>query len=83
MSSRAWNWQQGCMLQWLPGSKTEVIWNDRQDGRFVSHVFDVKSRKKRTLPGPIYAISPDSRWAVSPDFARLNEVFPNVVVLRI
>src|SRR5690349_17033719 len=26
--TRAWNWQQGTMLQWLPGSKTEVIWND-------------------------------------------------------
>ena len=21
-TTRAWNWQQGCMLQWLPGSKT-------------------------------------------------------------
>jgi len=23
--SRAWCWQQGCMLQWLPGAKSEVI----------------------------------------------------------
>ena len=35
--SRAWDWQQGCMLQWLPGSKTEVLWNDRQGQRFASH----------------------------------------------
>src|SRR3712207_3747101 len=27
--SHAWNWQQGCMLQWVPGSKSEIIWNDR------------------------------------------------------
>jgi hypothetical protein len=74
--SRAWNWQQGCMLQWLPGSRTEVIWNDRQDNRFVSHILDVKSRRKRTLPGPVYAISPDSKWAVAPDFARLNDCRP-------
>src|SRR5678815_531763 len=26
----AWCWQQGCMLQWLPGSKTQVIFNDRE-----------------------------------------------------
>src|SRR5262249_14665401 len=45
--SRAWNWQQGCMLQWLPGSKSEVIWNDRQDDRFVCHILDVQTRKKR------------------------------------
>ncbi|MDB6129838.1 MAG: hypothetical protein JWM04_945, partial [Verrucomicrobiales bacterium] len=23
--TRAWNWQQGCMLLWLPGSKNEVM----------------------------------------------------------
>mgnify|MGYP000396849499 CR=1 FL=1 len=24
--SRAWCWQQGCMLQWRPGSETEILW---------------------------------------------------------
>ena len=36
-TSRAWNWQQGCMLQWLPGTRREVIWNDREDDQFVCH----------------------------------------------
>jgi hypothetical protein len=71
--SRAWNWQQGCMLQWIPGSASEVIWNDRQDNRFVCHILDVKSGKKRTLPAPVYALSPDGKWAVAPDFRRLND----------
>jgi hypothetical protein len=74
--TRAWNWQQGCMLQWLPGSGREVIYNDRQDGQFVSHILDVRSGKRRTLPGPIYAISPDAKWAVSPDFSRLHDMRP-------
>jgi hypothetical protein len=74
--TRAWCWQQGCMLQWLPGSRTEVIYNDRQDGQFVSHILDVKSGKRRTLPGPVYAISPDAKWAVHPDFSRLNDMRP-------
>ena len=74
--SRAWGWQQGCMLQWLPGSKSEVIWNDREGDRFVSHIFDVKTRKKRTLPMPVYAISPDARWAMTPDFRRLHLLRP-------
>ena len=34
-TSNAWGWQQGCMLQWLPGSKTEVVWNDREGKAFV------------------------------------------------
>ena len=28
-STRAWCWQQGAMLQWLPGSPTSIIYNDR------------------------------------------------------
>jgi hypothetical protein len=74
--SRSWNWQQGCMLQWLPGSNDEVIWNDRQDQHFVSHILNVKTRRRRTLPGPIYSVSPDAKWAVYPDFRRLNQTRP-------
>lgn len=74
--SRAWCWQQGCMLQWLPGSKSEVIWNDRQEDRFVCHILDVKTRQKRTLPHPVYAVSPDGAWAVSTSFSRLADLRP-------
>src|SRR3954471_8777354 len=42
----AWSWHQGCMLQWLPGSNTEVIFNDRDNDRFVSHILDVRTRKR-------------------------------------
>src|SRR5262245_40644899 len=31
----AWCWQQGCMLQWIPGSATEVLWNDREGTKYV------------------------------------------------
>ncbi len=75
-TSSAWCWQQGCMLQWLPGSDSEIIWNDREDDHYVCHVLNVKTRVKRTVPHPIYTISPDGRWAVSPDFRRINEVRP-------
>lgn len=75
-TTRAWNWQQGCMLQWLPGSASEVLWNDREDDRFVCHILDVKSGQRRTLPHPIYCLSPDGRWALAPDFRRLNDTRP-------
>lgn len=74
--TRAWNWQQGCMLQWLPGSQTEVLWNDREGEQFVCHILDVKSGQKRTLPHPVYTLSPDGRWGLAPDFRRLNDVRP-------
>ncbi|MFO0905212.1 MAG: hypothetical protein U0939_19550 [Pirellulales bacterium] len=74
--SLAWNWQQGCMLQWVPGSESKVIWNDRRDGRFVSHILDVRSGEKRTLPSPIYSLSPNGKEAVSCDFARVADCRP-------
>ena len=75
-TSSAWCWQQGCMLQWVPGSSSQVIWNDREDGDYVSRLLDVKTGKSRTLPHPIYALSPDGKWAVSTDFRRLNDTRP-------
>jgi hypothetical protein len=73
---RAWGWQQGCMLQWRPGQASEVLWNDRVDGQFVCHVLDVKSGKKRTLPKPIYTVSPDGSWGLSVDFSRIEWLRP-------
>ena len=74
--STAWCWQQGCMLQWRPGSQSEILWNDRQGGRYVCHIMDVKTRQKRTIPHPIYAVSPDGRWAVATDFRRVADTRP-------
>lgn len=71
--SRAWCWQQGCHLQWRPGSDREVLWNDRQGDRFVAIVLDVKTGKKRLLPTPIDNLSPDGQWALSVDFGRIRD----------
>ncbi|MFO7901750.1 MAG: hypothetical protein R6U98_03745 [Pirellulaceae bacterium] len=74
--SRAWNWQQGCMLQWLPGSRHEILWNDRRLDRFVCHILDTKTGQSRTIPHPIYSVSPDGKSAVAPDFRRIQDVRP-------
>lgn len=74
--SSAWCWQQGCMLQWLPGTENQIIWNDRGPDGFVSHILDIQTGRKRTLPLPVYAVSPDGRWAVATDFRRLAHLRP-------
>lgn len=74
--TRAWSWHQTCMLQWLPGSKTDIIWNDRQDDQFVAHIMNVKTGKRRTLPSAIYALSSDAQWAVVADFRRTRYLRP-------
>lgn len=69
--SRAWCWQQGCMLQWRPGFDHEVLWNDRDGDRYVCRILDTKTRRLRTIPAPVYAVSPDGRTALSVDFGRI------------
>lgn len=75
-SSRAWGWQQGCMLQWRPGSQSEVVWNDRDGDRHVCRILDVKTKKIRTLPRPIYTLSNDGKWAITADFSRIQRMRP-------
>ena len=74
--SNAWGWQQGCMLQWRPGSTEEIIWNDAEDGQFVSRILNVKTGKMRTLPKAIYALSPDGTYAVGTEFNRIQNMRP-------
>lgn len=75
-TSRAWGWQQGCMLQWVGGKGKKVLWNDRLDNQFVSHLLDLETGNKKTLPMPIYTISPDGSFGLSADFRRINNLRP-------
>lgn len=70
--TRAWNWQQGARLQWLgPTYDRFVIYNDRSKDGFVSVILDMETGEKRTLPLPVYSVSPDGRHAVTLNFSRL------------
>lgn len=72
-SSRAWNWQQGAMMQWHPAEPERwFVHNDCQDGRHVGIVRDIDGREVRRYDEPIYAIAPDGRQAYSLNFARLQ-----------
>jgi hypothetical protein len=64
------------MLQWVPGNTFEVIWNDREQDRFVSRILNVKTGEKRVIPSPVYSLSPDGKEAVSCDFARVADCRP-------
>ena len=74
--STAWNWQQGCMLQWLPGKDSTILWNDRSTDGYVCHLLDVQTKEHRIIPSPVYCVSPDGRTAVTPDFRRIADVRP-------
>ncbi len=73
----AWNWQQGTRLQWLPPSyDNEIIYNARQDGRFVSVILNVQTGDARTLDYPIYTLAPDGTQAITLNFSRVHHHRP-------
>jgi len=75
--TQAWCWQQSSMLQWLPSeADSKIIYNQREGERFVSIVCDVHTGETRTLPRPIYCLSPDGKQALSINFARLHRTRP-------
>ncbi len=77
----AWNWQQGCRLEWIPQSHTEIIWDDRaEDGKsFVSRIYNTETKKTRKLPRPVYTVSPDGRTALTHEFERMEHGGTNFV----
>lgn len=75
--TRAWNWQQGCMLQWLgDGSSGDIIFNDCAGDRLISRILNVDTKRERVLDRPIYAINRAGTKAVSLNFSRLQHQRP-------
>lgn len=70
----AWNWQQGCRLQWVPPKFEEIAWNERaEDGKSVfSRFYNLHTKKTRTLPQPIYIFSPDGKKALFVNYERIQ-----------
>jgi hypothetical protein len=71
-TTTAWNFQQGCRLQWRL-TTDEIAWNDRasDNSHFITRLYNFKTGAQRTLPRPIYHISPNGKIATSEDFQRI------------
>jgi hypothetical protein len=75
--TRAFNWQQGAMLHWLPSDPERcIIYNDRIGDRFVSVILDVFSGVRHVLGRATSDVGQGGRWALSLNFARLAQTRP-------
>jgi len=72
-TTRAWNFQQGCMAHWLATSPDSlIIYNDLIGGKFVSVILNVFTKDRRIIPYPVSAVSPNGKEAVGINFGRLR-----------
>ena len=74
-TTKTWNVQQGCMLQWLgPDYSERVIYNDFRDGKYCSVILDIKTNEEKVISMPVYSVSSDGRFALTLDFSRLHRL---------
>jgi hypothetical protein len=58
----AFNFQQGCMLQWNPQNPdTEIIYNIRDGEEYRAVIHNIETKKIRTLPRAIANVSKDGK----------------------
>ena len=69
-TSDSWNWQQGCMAQWLPGEKERIIFNFSDGYRIKSKIVDIENGEERVLDYPIYGITPDGKSSITIEMER-------------
>lgn len=68
--SDSWNWQQGCMAQWL--NDEEVIYNSSENNHHIAIVHNIKTGTDRKIDWAIYAITPDGQKSITVDMERAH-----------
>jgi len=78
-TTASWNWQQGCMLQWLGKSNNKIIYNNYNDNedKYYSEIFDINTHSKYQLKKPIYTIDHQGRNALTINFDNLTKLRPD------
>lgn len=75
--THSWNVQMGCMLQWLgPDYSSRILYNDFQDGKYVSVILTLATKEEKVIPFPVYSVAADGSFALSLDFSRLYRLRP-------
>jgi hypothetical protein len=69
--TKAWNWQQGCMLQWLGKNyDKKIIYNDILNNKFVTIIMNIETKEKDILPMAYYTASSDGDFVLCIDNER-------------
>ena len=82
--SKAWNWQQGCMLQWFADSDHKIIYNNynEENNDYYSEIYDNQTNRRKKLSKPIYSVSNDGSFALTLNFDRNSLMRPSYGYFR-
>jgi hypothetical protein len=76
--TRAWNLQQGCMLNWSPTEPGTILYNDAENGEIVSVALNLKTGQRRAYSRAIESVAPNGRYASCVTYGRLARLRPVV-----
>lgn len=70
--SDSYSWQQGSMLQWLPGEGNEnkIIYNISKGNHLISKIQDVETGESKDINWSIYGLTPDGKKSIALDMER-------------
>lgn len=75
--TNTWTYQQGAMLQWLPGSHDNiVVYNTVQASKLGCCMHEIEKDRNRFLPWPVQALHPKGHCAISFNYTRLMMMNP-------
>lgn len=75
--TKAWNFQQGSMLQWHPlFPNDEIIFNQHSDEGIHGVIMNVHTKQQRFLELPIVNVDPTGFYALSVNFSRMFDFRP-------
>lgn len=77
--SNAWNWQQGCMLQWFANSENSIIYNDylSEENGYRAKIRNITTNEVRIINKPIYSVATSGKFALTLNFDRLALMRPD------
>jgi hypothetical protein len=77
--TKAWNWQQGCMLQWYPRGGNYILYNDFNDikNNYVTKIIDKNGRIIYEYNKPVNNVSRDGQFALTLNYDRLALMRPD------
>jgi len=76
--SDTWNWQQGSMAQWLPGStEPRVVFNTTENGILGCRLVALEKGFNRFIPWPIQTLHPAGHEALTLNYRRLDRLRPD------